>query len=297
MKAILNVKKTYRYKTNRLSFITAFLIALFGAWYITPNTFLDPYKILNLKQMLLIVLSLASVQFLGMILQKLLNPAKGAALSGFLGGLISSTAITVSIAKDSQKPSSIATPKLSIVFLSATIAMLIEAIILQYIAIENWPTSLLYIFLLPILTSLFLIFYIAKKNFNSNTTNEPLELDFLSLGKLSLFIVVIIALTRLLQHTLGQSGVFALTFIVSLFEIHSSVAANSQLFNSGSFSLPDFGNLMLLSVLAAYISKIVIVYSLASKAFKIQVSKYLTLTGLSALLGWVVFKLVIGGLS
>jgi hypothetical protein len=64
-----------------------------------------PFDVLNPYKIWLMVVLISGIGFLGYILVKLVGSRHGIGLTGFLGGLVSSTAVTLTFAQRSQKES------------------------------------------------------------------------------------------------------------------------------------------------------------------------------------------------
>ena len=105
----------------------SFLIA-----WLLPTGPVDPWNILSLKKAAYMVFALAFIQALGAATIQVLGNRKGAILTGFFGGLISSTATTVSLARKSAVAKREGIGKETLTYLSATLAMLIEGIVLLF---------------------------------------------------------------------------------------------------------------------------------------------------------------------
>jgi uncharacterized membrane protein (DUF4010 family) len=78
------------------------LIATFIALPLLPNEPIDPWGALNPYSLWLLVILIASLSLVGYVLTRLLGPGKGAAITGLTGGLVSSTAVTLSFAKEAR---------------------------------------------------------------------------------------------------------------------------------------------------------------------------------------------------
>ena len=137
----------------------SFLIA-----WLLPSGPVDPWEILSLKKAAYMVFALAFIQAFGSAMIQLLGNRKGAILTGFFGGLISSTATTVSLARKSKVAVRENIGKETLTFLSATIAMLIEGIVLLLLGTTDIHLPLLLIFLGPILMTALIIVLIHKKD-------------------------------------------------------------------------------------------------------------------------------------
>jgi len=78
------------------------LIATFIALPLLPNEPIDPWGALNPYSLWLLVILISSLSLVGYVLTRMLGPARGAALTGLTGGLVSSTAVTLSFAKEGR---------------------------------------------------------------------------------------------------------------------------------------------------------------------------------------------------
>ena len=67
-----------------------------------PNRPLGPYGVLNPSTIWLMVVLISGISFLGYVLIQFAGPTRGLALTGLLGGLVSSTAVTLSAAQRSR---------------------------------------------------------------------------------------------------------------------------------------------------------------------------------------------------
>jgi uncharacterized membrane protein (DUF4010 family) len=271
--------------------VLVILVSFMIAWLL-PSGPLDPWDILSLKKAAYMVFALAFIQAFGSAMIQLLGNRKGAILTGFFGGLISSTATTVSLARKSKLAIRENVGKETLTFLSATIAMLIEGMVLLLLGTTEIHLSLLLIFLGPILMTALIIVLLSRKLHHRRLKIEHVKLDILPILKLAAYIVAILSLSKLLQNVFGQSGLLILTFLVSLFEIHGSVIANIQLRDAGAFSVQFLGGLLAISVAASYLSKLFLIQTIGSSALRNKVFKYTAFLFLSLTASWVIFLFV-----
>lgn len=78
------------------------LIASFIVLPLLPDRPIDPWQALNPYKLWLLVVLISAISLLGYAAIRWLGPARGAALSGLSGGLVSSTATTLSLARASR---------------------------------------------------------------------------------------------------------------------------------------------------------------------------------------------------
>ena len=89
--------------TLEFSIITAVILPLL------PNEGFGPFGILNPFQIWLVVVFVSGIGFLGYVLMKILGPEQGVGITGLLGGLVSSTATTLSFAARSKTNAGLST--------------------------------------------------------------------------------------------------------------------------------------------------------------------------------------------
>jgi len=266
------------------------LAFFFAAAWFMPDGPIDPWGLFSLKKAAYMVFALAFIEVFGAVMIRLLGNRKGAILTGFFGGLVSSTATTVALAKESQETSAYELGKQTLTFLAATMAMLIEGAVLLVLGTSQIHDALLVIFLGPALVAAVMIFVLARKLPHRETADGVPEIEILPILKLSAFILGVLAVSRLLQNAFGQSGLAVLTFLVSLFEVHGSIIANIQLHDSDVLSVPFLGGLLAISATASMVSKLFIIYTLASDLLWRTAIKYSAILITSLGLSWAVFQ-------
>lgn len=250
----------------------AILGGLLGLALILPDEPVDPWGILDPQKVMLVIFALAFLQTVASVVVERVGLRAGAVLLGFLAGLVSSTATTATVAKQSRDSKEQDTAAEIAVLLSATLAMLAEAAFVLTLLLRPREPLLYLMFLAPILTCLALTFFAARRvrHIPDHFQNQGLEVG--SLLKLAAFIVGILALSKILQDSLGDAGLMFLTFGVSLFEIHGSVIANIQLANAKVIGHSTLVTLFALSVAASFVSKTGLVYVLGSRALKVRMT-------------------------
>ena len=77
---------------------------------ILPNQTYDSFGVINPYLIWLIVVLISTISFLSYVSIKVIGPKRGIGASGLLGGLISSTAVSISLAEISKKTKKIVNP-------------------------------------------------------------------------------------------------------------------------------------------------------------------------------------------
>ncbi len=132
------------------------------AWFL-PGEPIDPWGIFSVKKAAYMVFALAFIQALGSAAIGFFGNRKGAILTGFFGGLVSSTATTVSLARESISSPSDETGNETLTFLAATLAMLCEGIVLLLLGPAEIHYPLLLIFSGPAIVTVLVIVILARK--------------------------------------------------------------------------------------------------------------------------------------
>lgn len=267
------------------------LLSLLALALLLPNAPVDPWNLLNLKKTATMIFALAFIQAVGIFLNRFLGAKLGGLLIGFLGGLISSTATTASLAKQSQRSSTSRVETLT--FLAATAAMFLEGATLTLIGTNDTHPLLLVIFSGPLLVTGLLIIWQSRRIDGHAVEVPEATFKISPILKLSGLILAILIFSKVLQNIFGQSGLFILTFLVSLFEIHGSMIANIQLHDSGAFNLEVLGNLLAISILASYLSKLFLIFTFGSQTLKMRSAKQSSLLFGALVLSWISFRLLV----
>ena len=268
------------------------LTAFFLIAYLMPAEPLDPWQMFSLKKAAYMVFALAFIEALGAAAIQILGNRKGAILTGFFGGLVSSTATTVDLARDSVNAPVEDLGKQTLTFLSATLAMLVEGVVLLLLGTTEVHVPLLLILAGPIFAVVLMIVVLTMRIPHRKVADREVQLEILPIIKLAAFIIAILAISKLLQHFLGQSGLIVLTFLVSLFEIHGSVIANIQMHDAGAFGVEFLGGLITLSVTASFVSKLFLLWTIGTQRLRQVALRYTIALFAVLIVSWLVFLTV-----
>ena len=75
-----------------------FLAVVFVVFPLLPNQYMGPYQFLNPTQIWTLIILISTISYAGYILIRMLGEKKGLAVNALLGGLVSTTAVTMSLA-------------------------------------------------------------------------------------------------------------------------------------------------------------------------------------------------------
>ncbi len=211
-----------KFDRNEFTTLAKFIII---AGIVLPLLPHDPIsKLINISayQIWLSIVAVSSISYFSYLLKKFVFPNSGIILSAVLGGLYSSTATTIILAKKSKEENDVAAITSGII--AATGMMYIRILILAWIFNFNVAMRLLPYFVAFVIISTVLIglLQIKRKTVNDeplkvNNTQNPLEFKTaLVFGLLFGFFAVI---TNLVVTNYGNIGVNILSFIVGVTDI------------------------------------------------------------------------------
>ncbi len=171
----------------------------------------------------LVVVVVSGVSYLSYLLKKFIFPKTGMILTGLLGGLYSSTATTVVLARKSKEPDA-ALNQVSASVILATAMMFIRIYIL--IIIFNQTLAKLMIIPFSVLTVFtfmvaWMLFKWGKKGENTELTDTKHKnpLEFKTALLFAVLFVVFAALTKYVLKTYGTQGLDVLSLIVGVTDI------------------------------------------------------------------------------
>lgn len=220
-------KTTHRFVENidprEMPTLAKFLLLSGVILPLLPDTAIPPYLPITPFKIWLAVVVISSISYIGYILKKYLLKRQGYLIAGLLGGLYSSTATTVVLARKSRSLSQ-ADPSLNAGIISATGMMYLRLLVL--VAIMN--STLLFQATPPLLIfgllSIGIALFFNKKTMKTPDHtppdlghSNPLELGIALL--FAVLFVVMIVITQLVISHFGKTGLNLLSLIVGFTDI------------------------------------------------------------------------------
>jgi uncharacterized membrane protein (DUF4010 family) len=216
-----------------------------------PQAPIDPWGVLDLYMIWQIVVLVMSVGMLGYIAQRALGVNVGLPIAGFFSGFVSSTLAVANFGKNVRQ-----TPKLS--FAASSAALLANlASLLLLIAVIGLISKDLFLLTLDVLSMAALTLLSAAGICFYKGGRQHVELDLPKTRafkltyavSIALMIGSIVLLCAWLRDVMGDAGVMVTVILVSVVELHASVASLAQLQQTGDIdlSLARWGVMMALA--------------------------------------------------
>lgn len=246
--------------------LEAALLLLLGGVVVVnlvPDKAIDPWSLFNPRKFGLLILTLATLEFSSYALVKLIGERRGSLLVGFLGGLVSSTAVTVSAARQAKAtPGSWRTALAST--LAAKLAALSELLLIVGLVSPSLLLGVLPAVLAGLCVGALAVALIARGRHGGEPAPLKLRspLDWKGVLRLSLILAAILGAISATRAWLGDQGTRALSFLTGLFELHGVSLANATLFAQEALEHEVARDGILLAVLASLVAKVALAWSL-----------------------------------
>jgi len=229
--------------------------------------FLSKLDVFNFYHMWLMVVFVSGIGFIGYILIRILGANKGILLTGFLGGFMSSTALTTSFSIESKKNSMLVNPlAIGVIIACSTMffRVLFEVMVLNSTLFWNLVVPLGLMGSAGFILAVVLLFKFSSKN--QKIGKYQMKSPF-TLGPALTFafiFLIVSFLSKLFSLLFGDSGIYILSFISGITDVDAITISLCNLAKNGSISnsVASFGitiaaamNTMFKAGIAYYLGK------------------------------------------
>ena len=237
---VLNIKDTvkeYEQTITKKDLAAAilFMIMTFVILPILPDHPIDPMGLINLYRIWIMVVLVAGISFFGYIAIRILGATHGIVVAGIFGGLVSSTAVAMSMARRVHE-NGFLVKNLTLGIILASSMMLIRA------GIEMWVINpvLTKAFILPIVIgSLAGYGYIGMLYFSSKPEEIPQNIEFKNPFSIKEALIMglvfgaTLALITLSNRYVGDMGVYAVAIVSGIADVDAIILSLSSLAKNG----------------------------------------------------------------
>ncbi len=266
-----------------------FVLFAFVILPVLPNRAIDPWGLFNPYEFWVLILVVLGVSFTGYLATKLLGNRRGLLLTGILGGVVSSTAVTNAMSARSLK-----SPKLSHIISSATIAasavMLVRvAVLLGFLSIPllmemRWP--LLGMLVVTVIGLAWPLYQSWKKG-KDDKDNEVAQRSPFSLPqalKMCGFLLVVITVSTFAREHFGNNGVYVTAFFTGLVDADAFILSMIHLNFQDRELLAPSAHAILIAVSANMVGKAGMAMVFGERSFGRRVARVLIASGLAGLM-------------
>lgn len=236
---------------------------------ILPDETYGPLDVLNPRDIWLMVTLIVGISVLGYFIYKWVGKKAGMLSNGILGGVISSTATSVSYARNSRKTDSVAKVAAFVVLAAVTVSIIRVIIEIGVVAPSHFmqvivPFVVLFVFM-AILSAI--VFYFVSKKDEGEEMPEPKNpAQFKSAFVFGILYGLILLAVAFTKQEFGKSGLYIVSIIGGLAKKDAITLSLAQSLTRG-MEAHLVWRLIMTAVLANFAFKIGIGYVLGSKTF------------------------------
>jgi uncharacterized membrane protein (DUF4010 family) len=234
---------------------------------VLPDQAYGPYRVLNPRNIWLMVVLIVGISLAGYVAYKLFGERGGAAAAGLLGGLISSTATTVSYARTAHRhPSSIPLAALVIVIASgiAYARVIVEIAVVAPAIFVSLAPPLGVMLVTMALVTVVLFRIVHQTSVKLPAHGNPAELrTALVFG--GLYALVVFALAAA-QDQLGDTALYGVALLSGLHDMDAITLSTAQSVDRGDLAASTGWRVILVASLANFVMKAILATLLGNLA-------------------------------
>lgn len=234
---LLSAKLKFRSIVGRITaeelydFIRFVVIALLLFPFL-PDTNVGPYDSINPHQIGWVILLTSGLGFVGYVLMKFLGEGKGILLSGVVGGLVSSTAVTWVFAKKSKEHPELSS-SCAVAILAASSLMILRVLVWTYVfnlaLFSELFVPLIVVFVAGISVTFYFYSKQKEKTVDDTTIRKGKSLDLPGAFLFGIIYVIILIVVNSAHEEMGDKGLLISSGIAGLSDIDAITITVSKL--------------------------------------------------------------------
>ncbi len=282
---ILSVKEPLHNFVNKIrdeefTATLEFALLAFVILPLLPNRTIDPWQIINPYEIWLLVIFMLAISFIGYILNRVLGPQKGVVLTGIVGGIVSSTAVTQAMSEKSKLGT-----KYHKALVGATIAasliMLVRVLVVTGSLNSNllpelvWPIgAMLLVTGIQMIIKLFLARKeLGEKNEADTAFIKESPFKLMPAIKFGIFFMAILIISELAKRYLGTGGIYLTAMVTGLADVDAFMLSMIKI----SLSDPGFSSTAAQGITVAVVSNMIVKGSIpfffGHRSFAVQIGR------------------------
>jgi uncharacterized membrane protein (DUF4010 family) len=256
-----------------------------------PNVGLGPWQVLNPRAIWLIVVLVSALSFTGFVAIRWLGERRGLAVTGAVGGLVSSTAVTFAMAERTRADQGIGGPAASAVVLASCVMSLRMAVLAGVVNAGILPR------LLPVVGAMAVVGGVAAIWLARSSAEEPLAptghianpFSLRAALSFGILFALILMLVRAAQEYLGAGGSYGAAALSGVADVDAVTIAFSRL-GRGSDGWRTPAAAVTLAAVVNTLVKLGLAVGFGAGRFRLKVALALAVVALSgAAVGAVVY--------
>ena len=224
---------------------------------VLPDRNFGPFEVLNLQEIWLMVVLIVGISITGYFAYKWFGNDMGTSLSGILGGLISSTATTVTFSRRAKETLSLTKLSGFVIMVASTVAFLRVILEVAVVAPRQFeivaPPLLVVTFFMALISAG--LFYYNKKEDENDPPEAKNPAQFKTALVFAVLYAVILLAVAFVKDEFGEAGLYLVAIVSGLTDMDAITLSLSNMMKAGRIE-PTFGwHLILLAALSNLVFK------------------------------------------
>jgi len=269
-----------------------FLVMTFIILPLLPDKTIDPFGVFNPYETWIMVVLIAGISFMGYIAIKVLGTHRGIYITGIFGGLVSSTAVSITLSKIYALRQNFLKSFAGAIAISYSI-MYIRVLLEAFVINPTLAKELMVPYLMASFFAFAFVFYLYKKSATTQSVKElqinsnPLEIS--EALKLGLLFGLIFGSIAFFQSRFGDTGIYLVAFLSGLTDVDAITLSLSKL-AIDKISMDVAINGIVIATVVNSIVKLGIVWVVGGKKIGTMIALYYMITLTAMIVPFVVFK-------
>jgi len=248
---------------------------------ILPDEARDPWRVLSPRRIGVFVALIAGIGYVGYVLNRLLGGRRGAGLTGLIGGLVSSTAVTVAMAQHARGTPAMVLPGQLATLLASTIMFARVLVVSSLISASVTKTLALPIGAMAVCTMAGALWKWRSLRISDGESAKQGELElrnpFSLLPALTwgLLLATVLVASSMARNAFGNSGFIATAAVSGLMDVDAITLAATRLAAGGELDMDVAALAITVAVVSNTIVKGVISWVSGGRGYASDIAKVL----------------------
>lgn len=252
-------------KAKDLTAIAQFVLVGLVILPVLPDQGFGPYEVLNPRRIWWMVLLVVSLSLGAYVVYTIGGARIGTPVAGILGGLISTTATTVTHSRLARQPGREATSA-AVIMLASAVLYVRLLVLLAVVAPTILRVAAVPIAIIGVAAgALALVAWMRMPKRRSSLPDQRNPAQLLSALSFGAIYAVILLAVAFAQEHLGSAGVYATAAIGGLADLDAITLSNAQLSASGNVAASTAWRAIVVASIANGLTKVVIVIALGGR--------------------------------
>lgn len=240
-----------------------FLVSAFVILPLLPDDYIDPWQLIHPTRIWLLFVVIAGIEFLSYVILRQARPKQGLLITGLFGGLVSSTATTLSLAKRARENPKMTGVISGGIILADASSLCMQLIVLAVVAPKvaaNLSLFLVVPLVVGVLCVTLLHLMFRHKNDESSVLidlGNPISIK--NTASFALMISAGLILVVLAQRWFGDAGVYLTSALGGAASLRAVTFSVSELANAGTIAVSVAALAIILAMATNMIVKLVLI--------------------------------------